>query len=254
MKEFKEIQIDCSNTFGYVECRSTSMVVSNTLNDFHRKVTFTVGVNALRSEPDSGSWALSYMLSMYRHRPKDFMMDPPPVKVDGQNVPLRELTKSACYLNTLDPLFSSRRRTVESLVTEGIRKNKLSVSPQEIMELCGMTECRFNRPVTATSTEMLNAMAAIGHCWGRHVFCLPWMSKDVVKTFGHHMDFLLKGLTALGHIVIYPHSVIVDDVILIGTNTSYNFEHCEYDRRKFSFSEGGHITVQFEPRQEEAGM
>ena len=253
MKEFKTIQIDCSNN-GYITCRCEHEAMMSHLNDFARELTFTIGVNVLRSEPDSGSWALSYMLSMYRHRPHDFIMDPPSIKVDGQSVTLRELTKSACYLDTLDPLFSSRRRSVESLVTAGIRKNKLSVSPREIMELCGMTECGINRPVNATGTEKLNAMAAIGHCWGRHVFCLPWMSKNSVCGFGLHMDALLKGLTTLGHIVIYPHSVIVDDVILRGSYKSYNFDHCEYDRRQFSFSEGGHITVQFEPRQEDAGM
>ena len=71
-------------------------------------------------EIDSGNWAISYLLSMYKHRPKDFIFfEQPTVIVDNQSSSLDEISKSVCYLDYLDPLFP-KKESVQNLVSYGL--------------------------------------------------------------------------------------------------------------------------------------
>ena len=64
--------IHISNS-GYVNCRSGFYYSQDIL---HRSsvYSFSSGINKLIGEIDSGNWAISYLLSMYKYRPKDFIL------------------------------------------------------------------------------------------------------------------------------------------------------------------------------------
>lgn len=77
----------------------------------------------LRGEIDSGVWAVSYLLSMYTYKPKDFtIFQPAAAMLDGISVSLSELSKKTCYMDySYYPLFHSRA-TVRQLIKRGLNK------------------------------------------------------------------------------------------------------------------------------------
>ena len=92
---------------GYVHCKSTFYSAQDSLSRYSC-YSFSSGINKLIGEIDSGNWAVSYFLSMYKHRPKDFVLfEQPEVFVNNKCVSLNELSEFSCYMDKLDPLFSS---------------------------------------------------------------------------------------------------------------------------------------------------
>ena len=188
---------------GYVDCKS-GFYTSQDLIYEQTKYSFTTGINWLIGEIDSGCWAVSYLLSMYKWRPKDFILfRDPQVTVNDTVMSLDEISKYTCYLNRLYPLFSTKR-PIEKLVMHGIKKNKLDYSPEEIRDLFHMDSERFTRPLTGVGHEIFRAMAAIGYVHNKQVFCFPWLSKKRYDGYNLHMPDLMSILESLKMIVIVP--------------------------------------------------
>lgn len=192
---------------GYVRCQSSFYTVADVL-DGSVSYEFTPGVNPLIGEIDSGVWAVSYMLSMYPYRPKDFTLFQPPVAtVDGKEMPLSELSRLTCYLDRSYPLFSSRR-SVRKMVERGLKRSGLSMRAEDVKRLFALDDMRFERPLRQNGNESYRAMAAIGYSFGREVFCFPWFSAKRSKYFQGHFSFLLEVLAREGKTVIFPGSAL----------------------------------------------
>lgn len=197
----QELRIRAS---GYVTCRSGFYTALDILPE--KEYTFSSGINRLKGEIDSGNWALSYLLSMQAHRPKDFIAcEESEVTINGQVVKLRQLSQHTCYMDESYPLFA-QKRSVRKLVVKGLEQSGRQQSADEIRRLFGINESHFERPVMAVGNTRFQAMAAIAYAYGKTIFCFPWMSQHRSEAFEGRLQIVLHALTELGMIVILPHS------------------------------------------------
>lgn len=186
---------------GYVHCKSNFYCVQDLLNESH---SLSAGVNKLFGEIDSGNWAISYLLSMYKHRKRDFaLFGEVEIFVGKDRISFDDLLKKSCYMDKSYPLFSSNK-TVEQLVSKGLKKNKSHLSPEEIREIFGIHEFRFKRPLKGVGNDIFQAMAAIGFSYGKEIFCFPWLSKMRFDSYHEHLPFLLETLEKLNMTAIVP--------------------------------------------------
>lgn len=203
-------EIKVKNT-GYVHCYSNFYTSKDNLEEgleYH----FSVGVNKMNGEIDSGVWAISYLLSMYKYRPNDFILfEDSNVSINDDKVmSLDCLSQYSCYMDRYYPLFTSKK-PVNKLIEKGIHDNKLDYLPGEIKELFMITTERYNQPLNAVGNEIFKAMAAIAYCNGKEVFCFPWLSESRFNYYHSNMTFVLDTLGSLKKIVILPVSRHVSD-------------------------------------------
>lgn len=189
---------------GYFHCKSSFYTATDFMSD-DKEYKFTTGVNKLFGEIDSNIWAPSYYLSMYRYRKKDFVLfNKAEVLVNGKNMSIDELSKYTCYLDDIYyPLFNTRK-SVRKLIEQGIKKSKLSSTPDEIKSFFGLDSERYERRVQYVGNERYRAMAAIGYAYGKQVFCFPWFTRKLFESFHGNLIFLLDMLEELGVIAIVP--------------------------------------------------
>ena len=187
---------------GYIHCKSNFYSSQDILNNtsFH----FGVGINKLTGEIDSGIWAISYLLSMYKQRPEDFILfEQPKVTVNSQEISLNEFSKFSCYMDKLDPLFSSNH-SVKKLIMQGLDHSKLNFSYDDIKNLFCIDSERFERPLKGVGNEIFKAMAAIGFSYKKEIFCFPWLSNRRFESYHENLTTLLQILEKLEKIVIIP--------------------------------------------------
>ena len=196
---------------GYVLCRSERYFAHDCLRGYHdclrkpeEEYKFGVGVNKLIGEIDSGCWAISYLLSMYSFRPKDFILfSPAEIEADNITMPLKKFGDFSCYMDKLYPLFNSRR-TVSALVKRGIKNKGLHFSADKIRDIFLIDKERFERPLSGVGNEIFKCMAAIAYCFGKEVFCFPWLSRERFLGYHGHLSGLLDILADLEKIVVLP--------------------------------------------------
>lgn len=187
---------------GYVLCKSNFYSANDLLSNSNYLITS--GVNKLIGEIDSGVWAISYLLSMYKYRQKDFVLfEEPIVTVDETKMSLAQFSTHSCYMDTLYPLFN-RKSTVEKLVIGGINTNNLDFTPDSIRDLFCIDKEKFNRPLSGTGDEVFKAMAAIGYVNGKDVYCFPWLSYKRYCSYHQQLERLIKILDGLNKVVILP--------------------------------------------------
>lgn len=188
---------------GYVYCRSCFYTAHDNPS-YDVSYSFSVGINKLINEIDSGVWAVSYLLSMYKYRPKDFILfEPVEITVNNSVISLNDISEYTCYMDELYPLFSSKR-SVRKLVLGGLKRNNLNYTPDDIRDLFHIYPTRFDRPLTGVGNEIFRCMAAIGYCHGKQIFCFPWLSQKRFEYYHGHMTDLLDILDKLKKIVILP--------------------------------------------------
>ncbi len=187
---------------GYIHCKSNFYSSQDILDDVN--FNFGVGTNKLIGEIDSGNWAISYLLSMYKHRPKDFtLFEQPKVTVNNKLISLNELSKFVCYMDRLDPLFTSNH-SVKKLIMQGLKHSKLNCSYDDIKNLFHIDSERFERPLSGTGNEIFKAMAAIGFSYKKEIFCFPWLSNKRFENYHQNLTTLFQILDSLEKIVILP--------------------------------------------------
>lgn len=187
---------------GYVDCKSCFYSVCDVLQD--GSYSFFNGINKLTGEIDSGIWALSYTLSMYKHRPKDFtLFNKPEVIVDKKTVTLSELSEYSCYMDRIYPLFSNGD-SVKKQIERGLKHNKSNFSVDDVKGLFYLHEERIKRPLTGVGNEIFRAMAAIAFSYGKEIFCFPWLSDMRFKGYHENLSGLLPILEGLKKMVVMP--------------------------------------------------
>jgi len=198
LKDIKIVGIE-----GFANCKSNFYTCADGITPF-RDYCFSRGINTLNGEIDSGVWAISYFLSMYKYRPEDFVMySEPKITANNMEVTLDELSECSCYMDRIYPLFSGKK-TVKKMITEVLRLQKVDKSVQEIKEMFFLDELRFERPLSQVGNECFRAMAAIGYAHGKKIYCFPWLSKMRFDGYHGNMTGLLHILESLGMIVISP--------------------------------------------------
>ena len=199
--DINEIRISAS---GCVNCVSRAYTVCDFLDE--QKFLFNKGANILYGDIDSGIFGISYLISMYEKIDKRNLMSfqlPLEATVNGEKMPISELAKYSCYIDSSYNLYSTKR-TVREQVTKGLKHSKLSYNADEICEIFRMEKFRFDSPLKATGNERYQAMAAIGFSYGKQVFCFPWLSKTRYENFKVRIPFLLDVLASYGKISILP--------------------------------------------------
>ena len=188
---------------GYVDCKSCFYSALDGLSN-NLCYSFKPGINKLIGEIDSENWAVSYLLSMYVHRPKDFILfERPEVTVNGKIISLNELSEFACYMDKLYPLFSTSR-SVKKQIIRGLKSSKLNCSYDDIKNLFQIDSERFERPLTGVGNEIFKAMAAIGFSYKKEIFCFPWLSSMRFEGYHLNLTYVLQTLEKLEKTVIVP--------------------------------------------------
>ena len=188
---------------GYVDCKSCFYSALDGLSN-NLCYSFKPGINKLIGEIDSENWAVSYLLSMYVHRPKDFILfEKPEVTVNGKIISLNELSEFACYMDKLYPLFSTSR-SVKKQIIRGLKSSKLNYSYDDIKNLFQIDSERFERPLTGVGNEIFKAMAAIGFSYKKEIFCFPWLSSMRFEGYHLNLTYVLQTLEKLEKTVIVP--------------------------------------------------
>ncbi len=185
---------------GFVLCESKFYQALDILNP-ENTCNLVRGVNCLEGEIDSGIWAVSYLISMYAHKPESFTLFS--CSVNNNELSLEELSHISCYMDNIYPLFDTDT-TVYDMVCSGIKSNGLSIEADQVRELFMIDKERFNRPLSEVGNEVFKAMAAIGYCYNKKVFCFPWLSKKRFEGFHNHLTWLLDKLAELDMMVIVP--------------------------------------------------
>ena len=188
---------------GYINCKSVFYTAKDGLNK-NTEYVFSTGINKLEGDIDSGIWAVSYLLSMYKPNNYDFVLfDKAEAQIDTKTVSLKELKKYACYLDETNP-FYSKYKTVKQMVENGIKKSKLNITPDEIRDMFMISPDRFERKLSCVGNEVFKAMSAIGYSYGKQVFCFPWISKMRFDNFNRNITDLLEVLQNLKTIIVLP--------------------------------------------------
>lgn len=192
------------NNQGYVRCLSGLYTALDVLGneDIH---VFSKGINMLYGEIDSGIWAVSYYLSMYKHRVADFsLFYDAMVSVNGVEIPVDMFSDKTCYMDeTVYPMFCTDY-TIKDIIEKSINKNGFNYSAEEMRTLFCIDKERFGRPITAVGNERFKAMAAIAYCNRKQVYCFPWLSNSRFKRYGSNITVLLDILEKLGLTAIVP--------------------------------------------------
>lgn len=187
---------------GFFECKSAFYSAHQMVDSVG--YSFHVGVNELRGEVDSGTWAVSYLLSMYKRKTNDIIFsDEPKIAVNGMAVSIEEIQKYSCYMDREYALFSGRR-TVEDMVKSGLKRTGKKETALAVRERFGITEYRFGRPLRQVGNERYKAMAAIGYSYGKQIFCFPWMSQKRFDYYHLNLTYLLEVLEKMEMVVVLP--------------------------------------------------
>ena len=188
---------------GYIHCKSCFYSAFDVLSG-DSGYTFSQGTNMLVGEIDSGSWAVSYLLSMFECRPKDFVMSEiPQIAVNGEPLPFHELAKFTCYMDRSFPLFSSMA-SVRLCVEKGLKSSGLTLCADDVKDLFCLDSQRFERPLAGVGNEIFRAMSAIAYCFGQQVFCFAWLSKSRFEGYHKNLSGALETLEVLNKTVIMP--------------------------------------------------
>ena len=188
---------------GYVYCKSSFYSAQDSLSDCSC-YSFSRGINKLIGEIDSGNWAISYLMSMYKYRPKDFVLfEQPQIAVDNRCISLNELSEFSCYMDKLYPLFSTDNSVKEHIV-QGLEHSKSNYTYNDIKNLFHIDSERFERPINGAGNEIFKAMAAIGFSYKKEIFCFPWLSDKRFNGYHENLTTLLQILKGLEKTVIIP--------------------------------------------------
>ena len=118
---------------GYIHCRSQYYTAFNTLyeNNVYR---INHGLNELIGDIDCGTWAISYLLSMFDSVDKTTLFKPLIAYVNGGEMDLKTLQHYSCYMDISYPMFSSEC-TIKDIVVSAIDISRIQTTAANIREM-----------------------------------------------------------------------------------------------------------------------
>ena len=188
---------------GFVNCKSKFYSAHDVIN-YSTRYTFLPTINKLVGEIDSGNWAVSYLLSMYSHNPRDFVLSKDPVVTINDNIfSLNETSALSVYMDKAHPLFT-KNNSIEKNILKGLKYSGLTNSSDEIRQIFEIDIERFKRPIQCVGNELFKAMAAIGFSYGKEIFCFPWLSFTRFEKYYKNLTIPLETLERFNKIIILP--------------------------------------------------
>lgn len=196
------ISVRCN---AHVNCHSGLYSTWSSIDCAYEKQAYSLkpGINFFHGEIDTVGWALSYFISMYSKRSKDFYLYEPEITINGEAVSPEELTKYACYIDLSYPLFRSKA-SVHRLIDRGLKKSNLPYDTESVKELFRLDNERFERRLAAVGHERYRAMPAVALCYQKEIYCFPWISSRTFRAVRCQVLFAAKVLAELGKIVVLP--------------------------------------------------
>ena len=192
--------ISITTTDGFVHCKSSHYTCCTTIKneEFH----FSSGLNVLKGDIDE-SWVISYLLSMYSEKPKDFTLhSPPEIIVEDKRISLNDISGSICYIDEYYYSLFKSKKSVKSLIEKGISSTGNKMTTDEIIQSFSLE--RLDRQVQYCGNEKWRSMCAIGCAYSKDVFCFPWISKKMGKYYKEHLKKVISELCKLQKIIIFP--------------------------------------------------
>ena len=168
MKEFI-----VKNFSGFAVCRFQEIVYPSQTPQF--TYTFTPGAYAFSGQIDNGGWAFTYSLTALYEKDvcvygsSEFI-------IDDKFVSLDFLRSKSCYLGCPKTNQSAKKQFSK------IEKNqKLKKPLEEIKQMFGLTDERFDMPLDMTGNELWRITAALGYAQDKKIFCYPWRTNNQLK-------------------------------------------------------------------------
>lgn len=162
---------------------------------------FSSGVNMLIGDIDMKARAISYIIPIRTASISHIYTQKFYAELRGEPISRKELAKKACFMT---PAYFSRRKTVRQLVEKGLKKEKSSLTAEEVRDMFELDKGRFERRLNCTGNEVVRAMAAVAFSQGKDIICFPWMTKAEFDSYNMNMPWALDKLEALGKIIIFP--------------------------------------------------
>lgn len=188
---------------GFVYCKSAFYSVHDVLTA-NKTYVFNKGINKVIGDIDSGNWAISYMLSMFKNRHKDIIVfEKPIIMVDKREVSLSDFSSSTCYMDLINPFFHNNN-SVEKQIKRMLISNKSSLKLDDLKNRFYLKDDLISKKITQQGSEIFQAMAAIGVANNFDVFCFPWMSYNRYRHFYYHLEITFNTLSYYGKIAIVP--------------------------------------------------
>ncbi|MDD4414256.1 MAG: hypothetical protein PHR14_06880 [Oscillospiraceae bacterium] len=168
-------ELSVYNFSSFAICRFCDRVFPSHTPEF--TYTFKPGVYALTGQIDNGGWAFTYSLTPL-NEDDICIYNSPKYLYDGKNVSIDYIRSISYYLGHYTNNQSvSAKKQLEVLVNSGTVQTSLN----EIKDMFGLTEERFDRPLNMTGNEIWRITAAIGLAQGKKIFCYPWMTNNQLK-------------------------------------------------------------------------
>ena len=145
------------------------------------------------------------------------------VFLNGSEILPAELSKHACVvfdnvfegINSSDNLLSARE-----CILLALKKSGLEYNVEQIKEMFGLSDERFDRSLKNVSGEILRISIAVNFALGKDIFCFPWLNRHDIGLINKDNLAMLKKHSK---IVIIPTSQknavkkIADKLILLKT-------------------------------------
>lgn len=158
------------------------------------------GLNKFTGEIDSAGWGISCLLSVEKSL---VASDAVTIAVNNEAVALEALREKCCYMDESNPLFSSKS-TLRKLILKAIKTHKSSYSLENVMAMFNLSEERLDRRIANMGNERFRGMAALGFLHNKEIFCFPWMSEKLLKTFQWTLKYTFEPLLKFDKTIIFP--------------------------------------------------
>ena len=170
---------------------------------------FTPGVYVLSGEIDSGGWA--FAASLYPQSSKNTIIFPHDTTLYymGKKASLKEIQKYAC---NLDDASTGRikelllKSSVKKRVEQGIKKNRLDCTAEDIRKLFLIASERYDRPLNQVGIDLFSCNAAINLVNRKMIYCFPWLSQKHFPYCKVKIEKICRVLSDYGKLVLLPVS------------------------------------------------
>lgn len=198
----------CVENFGgFFICEAPLIgAIHSTCDEFNYE--FAEGIYVLSGEIDSGGWAFASSLAMSKKIDHRLLNQNIRLSFNGKICSLDDIHRHTCDLSSspTKSLVKKPHKSIYKRVQEGIQKNHLSFTPEEIREMFFIDQERFKRPIHCVGHEIYRCNAAIGFVNDKDIYCFPWFSQKMVMSQIPGIRRTCETLAELGKIVLLPIS------------------------------------------------
>ena len=141
---------------------------------------FGANIYGLISDFGCGSWAMATCLG---GRCDPIEGD---IFLNDKKISDNELLKYSCFVgeNTFDEINSKDDLlSAKACIEKALEISKLPYSVQEIKNLFGLSDERFERDLNYVSGEIWRISIAVGFALNREIFCYPWLNTHDVSAY-----------------------------------------------------------------------